>query len=88
MHAQHHVDDDIADQICAQLLYLEGDDDKRTSGLINSPGDSVTAAWRSTTRCSRWLRRRHRCLGLAASMDRLSTSGGAGTRYTLPNTGI
>src|SRR4051794_13535470 len=38
------VNDDIANLICAQLLYLEGEDDNRDIWLhINSPGGSVTA---------------------------------------------
>ena len=38
------VNDDIANQICAQLLYLEGEDPNQDIWLyINSPGGSVTA---------------------------------------------
>ena len=38
------VNDQIANQICAQLLYLEGQDpDKDIWLYINSPGGSVTA---------------------------------------------
>jgi ATP-dependent Clp protease protease subunit len=38
------VNDDIANQICAQLLYLEGEDADADIWLyINSPGGSVTA---------------------------------------------
>src|SRR6187397_1396636 len=38
------VNDDIANQICAQLLYLEGEDEVQDIRLyINSPGGSVTA---------------------------------------------
>ena len=38
------VNDDIANQICAQLLYLEGEDANQDIWLyINSPGGSVTA---------------------------------------------
>ena len=38
------VNDDIANQICAQLLYLEGEDANADIWLyINSPGGSVTA---------------------------------------------
>ncbi|MEI8287042.1 MAG: ATP-dependent Clp protease proteolytic subunit, partial [Actinomycetes bacterium] len=38
------VNDDIANQICAQLLYLEGEDPNADIWLyINSPGGSVTA---------------------------------------------
>ena len=38
------VDDAVANQICAQLLFLEGEDPKSDIWLyINSPGGSVTA---------------------------------------------
>ena len=38
------VNDDMANQICAQLLYLEGEDPAADIWLyINSPGGSVTA---------------------------------------------
>ena len=38
------VNDEIANQICAQLLYLEGEDPNQDIWLyINSPGGSVTA---------------------------------------------
>src|SRR4026209_1436975 len=38
------VNDDIANQICAQLLYLEGEEANSDIWLyINSPGGSVTA---------------------------------------------
>jgi ATP-dependent Clp protease, protease subunit len=39
------VDDDIANQICAQMLLLSADDPRRDVHLyINSPGGSVTSA--------------------------------------------
>ena len=85
------VNDDIANQICAQLLYLEGEDQSSDIWLyINSPGGSVTAGMAiydtmqfvgpdvATV-----------CLGLAASMGQfLLTAGAAGKRYTLPNARI
>src|SRR3546814_7942102 len=38
------VNDDIANIICAQMLFLEGDDEDKDIWLyINSPGGSVTA---------------------------------------------
>jgi ATP-dependent Clp protease protease subunit len=85
------VSDDMANQICGQLLYLEGEDDKTDIWLyINSPGGSVTAgmAIYDTMRfigCDVATV----CLGLAASMGQfLLTAGTAGKRYTLPNTRI
>ena len=85
------VNDEIANQICAQLLYLEGEDPSADIWLyINSPGGSVTAGMAiydtmqfvgpdvATV-----------CLGLAASMGQfLLTAGAAGKRYTLPNARI
>ena len=85
------VNDDIANQICAQLLYLEGDDDKKDIWLyINSPGGSVTAGMAiydtmQFVGCDVATV----CLGLAASMGQfLLTAGAAGKRYTLPNARI
>ena len=47
------VSEDIANLIVAQLLHLESEDpDKDISLYVNSPGGSVYAGWRSTTRCS------------------------------------
>ncbi len=85
------VNDDVANQICAQLLFLEGEDPKADVWLyINSPGGSITAGMAiydtmqfiscdvSTV-----------CLGLAASMGQfLLTAGTPGKRYTLPNARI
>ncbi len=85
------VDDDIANQICAQLLYLEGEDPARDIWLyINSPGGSVTAGMAiydtmQFVGCDVATV----CLGLAASMGQfLLTAGAAGKRYSLPNARI
>jgi len=85
------VDDDIANQICAQLLYLEGEDPNRDIWLyINSPGGSVTAGMAiydtmQFVGCDVATV----CLGLAASMGQfLLTAGQAGKRYSLPNARI
>jgi ATP-dependent Clp protease protease subunit len=85
------VNDDIANQVCAQLLYLEGDDDAKDIWLyINSPGGSVTAGMAiydtmQFVGCDVATV----CLGLAASMGQfLLCSGAAGKRYTLPNARI
>ena len=85
------VDDDIANQVCAQLLYLEGDDDAKDIWLyINSPGGSVTAGMAiydtmQFVGCDVATV----CLGLAASMGQfLLTAGAPGKRYTLPNARI
>ena len=85
------VDDDIANQVCAQLLYLEGDDDKKDIWLyINSPGGSVTAGMAiydtmQFVSCDVATV----CIGLAASMGQfLLTAGAPGKRYSLPNARI
>ena len=85
------VDDDIANQICAQLLYLEGEDLTRDIWLyINSPGGSVTAGMAiydtmQFVGCDVATV----CLGFAASMGQfLLTAGAAGKRYSLPNARI
>ncbi len=85
------VNDDIANQICAQLLYLEGEDPNADIWLyINSPGGSITAGMAiydtmQFVGCDVATV----CLGLAASMGQfLLTAGAAGKRYTLPNARI
>ena len=85
------VNDEIANQICAQLLYLEGEDPSQDIWLyINSPGGSVTAGMAiydtmQFVGCDVATV----CLGLAASMGQfLLTAGAAGKRYTLPNARI
>ena len=85
------VTDEIANQICAQLLYLEGEDPATDIWLyVNSPGGSVTAGMAiydtmQFVGCDVATV----CLGLAASMGQfLLTAGAAGKRYTLPNARI
>ena len=85
------VNDEIANQVCAQLLFLEGEDPKADIWLyINSPGGSVTAGMAiydtmQFVACDVATV----CLGLAASMGQfLLTAGAAGKRYTLPNARI
>ena len=47
------VNDEVANSIVAQLLFLQSEDSKADIHLyINSPGGSVTPVWPSTTRCS------------------------------------
>jgi ATP-dependent Clp protease, protease subunit len=85
------VDDDIANQLCAQLLYLEGEDKDRDIWLyINSPGGSVTSGMAiydtmQFVSCDVATV----CIGLAASMGQfLLTAGATGKRYSLPNARI
>lgn len=85
------VDDNLANLVIAQLLFLESEDpDKDIHLYINSPGGSVTAGMAiydtmqyvkpdvSTI-----------CIGMAASMGAfLLAAGKIGKRYALPNSEI
>lgn len=85
------IDDDVANVIVAQLLFLESQDKEKDIKLyINSPGGSVTAGLAiydtmqlikpdvSTI-----------CIGMAASMGAVLLAGGAkGKRFALPNSEI
>jgi ATP-dependent Clp protease protease subunit len=85
------VNDEIANQLCAQLLYLDAEDETADIWLyINSPGGSVTAGMaiydtmQFITSDVATV-----CIGLAASMGQfLLTAGAPGKRYTLPNARI
>ena len=82
------IDDNIANLVVAQFLFLQAEDpDKEISLYINSPGGSVSAGMAiydtmqhvkppvSTI-----------CVGLAASMGAVLLAGGTkGRRYCLPN---
>jgi len=72
------VDDQAADSIVAQLLYLEAEDPEKDIQLyINSPGGSVYADVATI------------CFGLAASMGAFLLCGGAaGKRMSLPSSRI
>jgi ATP-dependent Clp protease protease subunit len=85
------IDDDVANVIVAQLLFLESQDKEKDIKLyINSPGGSVTAGLAiydtmqlikpdvSTI-----------CIGMAASMGAVLLAGGAkGKRFALPNSEV
>ena len=82
------VNDEIANSLCAQLLYLEGEDSTSDIWLyINSPGGSVTAGMAiydtmQFVSCEVATV----CMGMAASMGQfLLTAGAPGKRFTLPN---
>jgi ATP-dependent Clp protease protease subunit len=85
------IDDQIANVVMAQLLFLEGEDpEKDISIYINSPGGSVYAGL-AIYDTMQYVRPRVStiCLGLAASMAAVLLAGGAkGLRYSLPNTRI
>lgn len=85
------IDDNVANSIVAQLLFLEAEDpEKDISIYINSPGGSITAGMAiydtmqfikpdvSTI-----------CTGMAASMGAfLLTAGEKGKRFALPNSEV
>ena len=85
------VNDEVANVIIAQLLFLEADDpDKDITFYINSPGGSVTAGMAiydtmQFVKCDIATL----CMGQAASMGALLLAAGAeGKRYALPNSRI
>jgi ATP-dependent Clp protease protease subunit len=85
------VNDQVANVIIAQLLFLESEDpDKDITMYINSPGGVVTAglAIYDTMQLVRPDVATY-CLGQAASMGALLLAGGApGKRHALPNARI
>jgi len=85
------VDDDVANLIIAQLLFLEADDpDKDIHLYINSPGGSVTAGL-AIYDTMQYVRPDVQtiCLGQAASMAAwLLACGSPGKRMALPNSRI
>lgn len=85
------VDDDMANLIVAQLLYLDAVDPNRDIIMyVNSPGGSVTAGM-AIFDTMRHIRPDVStvCVGLAASMGAFLLSGGTkGKRYSLPNSRI
>ena len=85
------VNDDIANQLCAQLLYLEGEDPDADIWLyINSPGGSVTAGM-AIFDTIQFLKPpvSTMCIGQACSMGAvLLAAGAAGKRYCLPNSRV
>ena len=85
------VNDDVANSLVAQLLFLQSDDPKADISLyINSPGGSVTAGMAIydtmqfvTCDVATF------CIGQAASMGALLLAAGApGKRHALPNSRI
>jgi ATP-dependent Clp protease protease subunit len=82
------IDDDAANLVVAQLLFLSNENSKADVHIyINSPGGSVTAglAIYDTMRYLRCPVSTY-CVGLAASMGAVLLLGGTkGKRYMLPN---
>ncbi|MBN9343592.1 MAG: ATP-dependent Clp endopeptidase proteolytic subunit ClpP [Holosporales bacterium] len=85
------VNDDVASLICAQLLFLEGENPKKDiSFYINSPGGVVTAGL-AIYDTMQYIRPSVSTivLGQAASMGALLLcSGEKGKRYALPNSRV
>lgn len=85
------VNDEMANAICAQLLFLQSQDAKKEiSVYVNSPGGSVTAglAIYDTMQFVKCPIATY-CLGQAASMGAvLLTAGTKGRRFALPNARI
>jgi ATP-dependent Clp protease, protease subunit len=82
------IDDDLANVIVAELLFLESEDpDKDVMMYVNSPGGDVTAglAIYDTMQALRCPVATY-CMGQAASMASLLLASGAkGKRHALPN---
>lgn len=85
------VNDEIANFITAQLLYLEGQDDSQDIWLyINSPGGSVTSGM-AIYDTMNFVKPDVAtiCMGLGASMGQfLLCAGAPGKRYALPHARI
>ncbi len=85
------IDDNVANAVIAQLLFLEADDpDKDINIYVNSPGGSVTAGL-AIYDTMQFVKPDITtiCVGQAASMGALLlTAGSAGKRYALPNSRI
>lgn len=85
------IDDDVANLVIAQLLFLQAEDPKKDIDLyINSPGGSVTAGLAiydtiQTVSCDV----KTFCLGQCASMGAVLLSAGTpGKRFALPHSRI
>jgi ATP-dependent Clp protease, protease subunit len=85
------IDDDVANLVIAQLLFLEAEDpDKDINLYINSPGGIVTAGM-AIYDTMQFIKPQVAavCLGQAASMAAVLLAGGApGKRTALPNARI
>ena len=85
------VNDDMANMITAQLLYLEGQEPEKDIWLyINSPGGSITAGM-AIYDTMQFIRSDVAtiCMGLGASMGQfLLSAGAAGKRFALPHARI
>ncbi|TVY01213.1 ATP-dependent Clp endopeptidase proteolytic subunit ClpP [Cohnella terricola] len=85
------IDDQVANSIVAQLLFLAAEDpDKEISLYINSPGGSTSAAF-AMYDTMRYIKPQVHtiCMGMAASAGAfLLLAGAKGKRFALPNSEI
>jgi ATP-dependent Clp protease, protease subunit len=85
------IDDDVANVVIAQLLFLESEDpDKDINLYVNSPGGSVTSGL-AIYDTMQYVKPQVStiCVGQAASMGAFLLSGGApGKRFAVPNARI
>lgn len=85
------IDDNIANTVIAQLLFLESQDQEKDIKLyVNSPGGSVSAGL-AIYDSMQYVKSKVQtiCVGLAASMAAVLLSAGApGKRFMLPNSEV
>lgn len=85
------IDDNVANAIVAQLLFLEAEDPTKDISLyINSPGGSITAGM-AIYDTMQYIKADVQtiCIGMAASMGAFLLAAGAkGKRYALPNSEV
>lgn len=85
------IDDNVANSIVAQLLFLEADNPEKDISLyINSPGGSITAGM-AIYDTMQFIKPNVQtiCIGMAASMGAfLLAAGEKGKRFCLPNSEV
>lgn len=85
------IDDNVANSIVAQLLFLEAENPEKDITLyINSPGGSITAGM-AIYDTMQYIKANVStvCIGMAASMGAfLLSAGEKGKRYALPNSEV
>jgi ATP-dependent Clp protease protease subunit len=85
------IDDNVANSIVSQLLFLESQDPEKDIHIyINSPGGSITAGM-AIYDTMQFIKRQVStiCIGMAASMGAfLLAAGEKGKRYALPNSEV
>ena len=85
------IDENVANIIIAQLLFLESEDSKKDINLyINSPGGSVYAGL-AIYDTMQYIQSKvvTTCVGMAMSMGAVILAGGAkGSRFALPNSKV